>query len=64
MVVPICLPSEQAVGSANFKKKSEGPYLGPWVHGSTWKFQINYYGAMDAISCLEIIIICTDIGVI
>ena len=25
MVVPICLPSEQAVGLANFKKKSEGP---------------------------------------
>ena len=25
MVVPICLPTEQAVGLANFKKKSEGP---------------------------------------
>ena len=25
MVVPICLPSEQAVGLTNFKKKLEGP---------------------------------------
>ena len=28
MVVPICLPSKQAVGLANFKKKSEGK-VGP-----------------------------------
>ena len=32
MVVPICLPSEQAVGLANFKKKSEGK-VGPGPMG-------------------------------
>ena len=29
MVVPICLPSEQAVGLAISKKKSEGHWMGP-----------------------------------
>ena len=33
MVVPICLPSEQAVGLANLKLKSD-PYLG---HGPMGK---------------------------
>ena len=32
MVVPICLPSEQTVGLANFKKKSEGD-VGPGPMG-------------------------------
>ena len=33
MVVPICLPSEQAVGLAISKKKLEGHWMGPGPMG-------------------------------
>ena len=33
MAVPICLPSEQAVGLAIFKKKSEGHWMDPGPMG-------------------------------
>ena len=60
MVVPICLPSKQAVGSANFKKKSEGP--GP-MGLDLLEISNNYCGVMDAFRGLKLII-CRDLGLI
>ena len=60
VVVLRCLPSEQGVGLANFKKKSEGP--GP-MGLDLLEISNNYCGVMDAFRGLKLII-CRDIGLI
>ena len=63
MVVLRCHPSEETVGLANFKKKSEGD-VGPGPMGlDLLEISYHYCGVIGAFQGLKLII-CRDIGLI